>query len=288
MTEPPGLVKIIPAHEEREALLKATRVASLTEVAKLQLDDPPEATSYEEDSIERLFVTFQHVVESLKILGSSLESIADDEFDDEEARALVQLKDRDAHEYFVELVNSRFPSASQQLIQVLGQSNWNRYNYVQALRESAPEEPDAVVVDKTVSEFHDSGVGSSAPPQSVLPSDRPRVESIARSEYAATVISSRAEASHKRLPPLPETGRSGDAFECEVCNKTLHIKRTKEWKSVHHQVWCRFTHLTALQEACFRRHLRVHLYFRRMYLLRGPFQRSRSDDKPSVGKSRYH
>lgn len=163
------------------------------------------------------------MIDSLKILGSSLDFVADDEFDDEESKVWGQLQDRSAHEYFVDLISSRFPLASNQLVQALGQSNWDRYNHVKTLRESAIEEPGVISGEKAISEFHDSGIGTSAAAQSSLGRET-------RSEYAATVVSSRAESSHKRLPPLPEAGRSGEAFKCEVCNRKVQIQRTREWK----------------------------------------------------------
>ena len=220
-----GLIKTISEEADRKALLRTTRLISLTDDTKLLLDEPLEPAAYGEESTERLCTALHNMIDSLRILGSSLDSVADDEFDDEESRAWVQLKDRAAHEYFVDLISSRFPLASHQLVQALGQSNWDRYNYVKTLRENAIEESDVMLVGKTVSEFHDSGIGTSAAAQSALGREN-------GSEYAATVVSSRAESSHKRLPPLPDLGRLGEAFECEICNRKVHIKRTREWKSV--------------------------------------------------------
>lgn len=204
-------------------MLRTTRLVSLTDDAKLLLDEPLEPASYKEDNIDRLCVTLHNKIDSLKILGSSLDFVADDEFDDEESKVWNQLQDRAAHEYLVDLISSRFPLASNQLVQSLGQSNWDRYNHVKTLRENAIEESDVIFGEKAISEFHDSGIGTSAAAQSSLGHE-------IRSEYAATVVSSRARSSHKRLPPLPESGRSGEAFECEVCNRKVQIQRTREWK----------------------------------------------------------
>ncbi|KAJ4358715.1 18S rRNA maturation protein [Didymosphaeria variabile] len=178
-----GLVQVVPTVEERQALSKTSKVASLTENAKLLIDEPVQAANYNGETIEQLCKSLKNIIEGLTILSPSLEAIADDESDEEEARAWVQLKDRAAHEYFIDIVSSRFPSASQQLVQALGQSNWDRYNYIQRLRENAIDEPTLVGTDKARSEFHDSGIGSSAPAQSVVAIDR--------LEYAATVVSIR-------------------------------------------------------------------------------------------------
>ncbi|KAF2438858.1 hypothetical protein P171DRAFT_370916 [Karstenula rhodostoma CBS 690.94] len=218
-----GLVQAVPTPEERQAILKTSNIISLTEDARLLLDEPSDTVKHNGD-ITQLCVSLQNITEGLTVLSSSLGAIADDEFDEEEARAWVQLKDRAAHEYFVDLISARFPSARQQLVQSLGQSNWDRYNYLQRLRDSAANKPDKARADKARSEFHDSGIGSSAPSQSVMGHDHHQPD------YAATVVSSRAESSHKRLPPLPEVARFGAPFECEVCGRWMHITRTKEWK----------------------------------------------------------
>jgi hypothetical protein len=215
-------VQVVPTAEERQALLKTSQAASLTENAKLLLDEPMQAAAYDGENIERLFTSLQNIIESLTVLGPSLGSVAYDDSDEEDTRASMQLKDRDAHEYFVDLISSRFPSASQQLVQALGQSNWDRYKYIQKLHENGPDEQTVIRNKEARSEFQDSGIGSSAPAQSVIVNDR--------LDYAATVVSSRAEASHKRLPPLPEFARSGLPFECEICSRRIRITRTKQWK----------------------------------------------------------
>ena len=203
--------------------MRTSNIITLIENARIALEEPEEPGQYTQHGIEELCSTLRTKIESLSILSSSLECPAEDEFDNEEARDWLQ--DRPAHEYFVDLVRSRFPLAEKRLVESLGRSNWNRYKHVRKQRENAQDELEVVATDnKTKSVFHDSGIGSSAPAQSVLADDR------TQSKYAATVISSRAEASHKRLPPLPEEARSGKPFKCEVCDRTVKIRRTKEWK----------------------------------------------------------
>lgn len=217
-----GLIQVITASEKRQVMLKTSNLESLTEDARLLLEEPSDTVKYSGEDLKSCCISLENTIEGLKLLSSSLEAIADDDFDDEEARAWVELKDRTAYEYFADLISSRFPSADQKLAQALGQSNWDRYQYIQRLRKSAADQPDHVGNDKARSEFHDSGIGGSAPAQSVIADDH--------LAYAATVVSSRAESSHSRLPPLPEVARSGLPFECEVCNRRLQIKRTKQWK----------------------------------------------------------
>lgn len=223
-------MRILETREEREELLKASKITALTEKTRLALDEPMEEAEYTGLSIQVLCSTLQTKIESLAVLSSSLEAPAEDESDDEEARTWAQLQDRSAHEYFVDLVSSRFPFADKQLAQNLGQSNWDRYIYVQKQQDIAQDEVAIVDVEKTKSEFYDSGIGSSAAAQPMPLEGHAQVARQTQSEYAATVVSSRAEASHKRMPPLPEVGRSGEPFHCEICNRVVQIRRPREWK----------------------------------------------------------
>lgn len=177
--------------------------------------DWEESVREKPSSVEDLYTTLNAKVARLNVLGQILEDPVPNIFEAEEARTLNSLQDRPAHQYFVDLVGSRFPHAEDRLVEKLGRSNWNRYNHVQKQRESAKDELEVVSTNKAKSVFHDSGIGSSAP---------------AQSEYAATVISSRAGASHKRLPSLPEKARSGQPFKCDVCDSAVKIRRIKEWK----------------------------------------------------------
>ncbi|KAF2649714.1 hypothetical protein K491DRAFT_172300 [Lophiostoma macrostomum CBS 122681] len=229
-----GFIRRLTTPSEYETSIKMSKVASLMEDAKQLLDEPFEPVDYSAENIERLCLAFENMITSLHILGPSLESLMDDGSDDEEVRDWVRIEDRAAHEYFVDLIRAGFPSASKQLVRVLGLSNWERYNHVQKLRDNVGEEhmvdtEDIVATYKAKSEFYDSGLGDSAKSAPAL------------SNYAATVVSSRAELSHKRLPPLPTVARSGEAFECEICHRLVRIRRTKDWKKHVFEDICAYT-----------------------------------------------
>ncbi|KAF2012581.1 hypothetical protein BU24DRAFT_425218 [Aaosphaeria arxii CBS 175.79] len=230
-----GLVRIVPSSKKRKALLAKSNIARSTEQARSILEEPLEAACYDDYDVADLCSTLQTKIESLNVLSASLETPADDEADDEEVRQWEEREDRSAHEYFVDLVRSRFPSADRLLTLKLGQANWARYNHVnhvQALRDvvvSAPGPTPEAGPENAKSEFHDSGIGSSASGE------------VAQPKYAATVVSSRAEASHKRMPPLPADGRAGKPFLCEFCNKKIRVQRTKHWKNHIFEDICAYT-----------------------------------------------
>lgn len=210
----------------REDVLKTSDIESLLENARSALDDPEDEYIFQigpEQGGEDVSKILDTMMTSLKRLNLSLESPAESDSDDEEARAGIIIQDLPAHRYFANLVAARFPVADIQLVQSLGLSNWSRYNHIQTQKENA--QYNTKMTEKAKSEFHDSGVGS-APSIAELEPERPL------SLYAATIVSSRAEASHKRLPPLPKQARDGEPFTCEICEKIIAIRRTKEWRSV--------------------------------------------------------
>jgi hypothetical protein len=194
-------------------------ILTLIDNAKITMEDPEEPGRYSQLSAEELCFSLWEKIETLSILNSSLECPAEDEFDNEKVRAWADIQGRSAHEYFMDRVSSRFPLAASAVIERLGQSNWNRYNLVRRHQEKVQDGLEAVANDKTKSLFQDSGIGDSlrSPPRD-------------RQEYEATVMSSRAEASHRRLPPLSMAARSGEPFSCEVCNRSIKIWRAREWK----------------------------------------------------------
>jgi hypothetical protein len=124
----------------------------------------------------------------------------------------------------------RFPKANCQLVERLGEANWQRHI---ALRNALTKEPEsaAVVIEEApksvfvpVSLFQDSGVGTSLP---------------AHTSYAFTsashtsFVSSQAEeeGGGLRVPPTPKAVSTGIPFSCEICGQTLsQIKNRIDWK----------------------------------------------------------
>lgn len=189
---------------------------SLLELARSTIEDPEDAYIEAIDNSpdgKEFTKLLQLKIESLINLDISRDDAAESRPDEEETRAGAIMQDLPAHQYFAGLMTERFPAANHQLVEALSLSNWSRYNHVKREREFVLINSDANATGAAKSEFHDSGIGSA---------------SSAHSVYAATVVSSRAEESHKRLPPLPKQAREGEPFMCEVCERVMTVRRTRE------------------------------------------------------------
>lgn len=164
-------------------------------------------------------------VARLNVLGPILEESIPSGAAFEQVAAHGQLDDRPAYQYYADQISIRFPNASDSLVEVLGKCNWERYMRIHKKREENTQREGSPIGEaETMSKFHDSGLGTSMPAQSALGVPRGSFS------YAETEVSKRAEASHRRLPPLPEEGRKGWSFLCEVCNSVVRIRRTNAWK----------------------------------------------------------
>jgi hypothetical protein len=124
----------------------------------------------------------------------------------------------------------RFSKANPQLVERLGEANWQRHI---ALRNGLAKEAEIVhvVIEEApksvfvpVSLFQDSGLGTSLP---------------AHTSYAATsashtsFVSSQADEESRglRVPPTPKAVSKGIPFSCEICGQTLgQIKNRIDWK----------------------------------------------------------
>jgi hypothetical protein len=170
-------------------------------------------------------------IDTLIMLGPSLASPAEESFDDEEPRAIEHVEEHLPEQTYINSVAQRFPLAESTVVTHLGKLNWNRYNHMLCLQRNAnQQEQEMTVVAKAKTIFHDSALGSSMPAQSEAGLDTTGVTSRPQSIYAPSMVSSRAEASHRRLPPLPPQARAGQPFTCAICNKQVRYQRTKAWK----------------------------------------------------------
>lgn len=208
--------------------MKSSRISTLIEGARYALEVSEEQEDDNNQTTldkEQICLTLQRRIECLVALNPSLECPAESESDEEEeVRAGLIIQDRPAHRYFADLIAIKLPAANPKLVQTLGLCNWSRYKHVKQEKDNVQANTEVDHSgEKARSEFHDSGLGS-APSISLPQNVR------AQSVYAETVVSSRAEASHKRLPPLPKEGRDGKLFTCEICNRKISIRRTKDWR----------------------------------------------------------
>jgi hypothetical protein len=207
---------IISSQSDQDDLVHDSLINVYLEKARGVVLDWEEPNSEKSASVEELSSTLKDKVGRLSVLGPILEDPVPDFLDFEEARTPALLQDRPVHQYYAELISRKFPKANPSLVEIHGRCNWERYNYIRKQRETnTTREPSLVGDSEIKSKFHDSGLGTSVPAQST---------------YAGTVISQRAGLCHAALPPLPDEGKNGKPFLCEVCNKTVNIRRTAAWK----------------------------------------------------------
>lgn len=168
-------------------------------------------------------------IDTLIILSPSLSCPAKENIIDEEPRALENIAENLPEQVYVNSVAQRFPLAASAVVAHLGKLNWDQYNHMLRLQRIANEqELEMAASRKARTIFHDSVLGSSVSARSE-PDQNPKTV------YALSSVSSRAEASHRRLPPLPPQARSGQVFACPVSNKTeIPINQRME---VSHSVW---------------------------------------------------
>lgn len=145
----------------------------------------------------------------------------------------------DPAKIYVSLVREKYRTAEDQLIDRLGESNWQRHRNVREMMKNIkrhPEEEDECLEEgnpsvrnqevlysafRPYSTFHDSGIGTSVP---------------AHTEYAASHTSfqsSNVEDAQGsiRVPPTPEEVSVGKPFQCPFCCGTLlNIKNRVDWK----------------------------------------------------------
>lgn len=137
-----------------------------------------------------------------------------------------------ARPYIVQ-VHDKFRNIDKDLANRLGEANWQRYLRFNKLarrirgQEWDDDEEDPVITGPSffpVSEFRDSGLGSSVP---------------AKSKYANSEISHASFLSTQsargrgvaRVPRTPSEVDRGESFSCCLCGKVLkHVKSRADWK----------------------------------------------------------
>ena len=184
-----------------------------------------------EQDAETLCQTLRTKIDTLIMLAPSLASPAEEIFDDEEPRAISDIGEHLPEQAYANSVSQKFPLAASAIVAHLGKLNWVRYNHMLRLqRETMQQELQMTAMEKARTIFHDSGLGVSLPAQSEVGLNISANTSRPESVYAPSMVSSKAETSHKRVPPLPAQARSGKSFMCEICNKQVQCQRTKAWK----------------------------------------------------------
>jgi hypothetical protein len=220
------LIRLISSEHRQKEVLQSTGISiSLERTMNMIEYEQHQYTYRPELDAESLCQTLRTKIDTLIMLAPSLASPTEECFDDEEPRAIQDIGEHLPEQGYANSVSQKFPLASLAIVTQLGKLNWDRYNHMLHLqRETIQQELHTTAMQKARTIFHDSGLGVSLQAQSEAGLN------VVESVYAHSMVSNRAKASHKRMPPLPAKGRSGETFTCEVCNKQVHFHRTKAWK----------------------------------------------------------
>ncbi|KAJ5026852.1 hypothetical protein PSV08DRAFT_389873 [Bipolaris maydis] len=219
-----SLIHLISSEQRRKEVLQSTRILTCLDQTANMIEQQCHSTHEPEQDVEALCQILRTKIDTLIMLAPSLESPAEESFDDEEPRTIQYIEKHLPEQAYINSISEKFPLAESAIIAQLGKLNWDRYNHMLHLqRETVQQELQMAAMEKARTIFNDSGLGVSLPAQS-------KAASSSGSVYAPSIMSTRAEASHKRVPPLPAQARSGEPFTCEICNKQVKFQRTKAWK----------------------------------------------------------
>jgi hypothetical protein len=222
---------LLSTKDRQQEVLDSTGIVPVLEQAMNILDQQDYPPRNPEQDEEALGQTLRMKIDTLLMLAPSLASPAEEDFDDEEPRLIDHSEEHLPEQAYINNVAQRFPLAASTVVSHLGKLNWERYNHMLRLQRNATQqEAETTVMEKARTIFHDSALGSSMPAQSETSQDTSAIPVKPQSVYAPSMVSSRAEASHKRLPPLPPQARLGQPFTCAICNKQVRYQRTKAWK----------------------------------------------------------
>ena len=129
---------------------------------------------------------------------------------------------------YVSLVREKFRQAQNQLVERLGEANWQRHVNVRTRIESSldvapPAEELAVAKSlfRPYSAFHDSGIGTSVQGQTQY----------APSHTSFQSSNKEGELESSRVPVTPVEVHDGRPFQCFLCKSMLsNIKNRVDWK----------------------------------------------------------
>lgn len=137
----------------------------------------------------------------------------------------------DAASVYISLIRDKFRDAEAQLIERLGEANWQRHvnvrlgmaNVISGVEEEyIREDPGSTF--GPYSAFHDSGIGPSVLTQTH------------RAALHTSLVSSASEQEERRLrvPREPVEVGAGRSFSCYLCGEVLsNIRNRLDWKSVY-------------------------------------------------------
>jgi len=218
------LIHLVISEQRRKEILQSTRLETLLEQVAEMIGQQHDFAYQPEQDAEAMCQTLRTKIDTLVMLAASLESPVEEIFGEEKPRTIQDIGETLPEQAYASSVAEKFPFAPPEMVAQLGRLNWDRYNHILRLqREAMKQELRESTFGKAGTIFHDSGLGTSVPAQTIA---GVKAEPV----YEPSMMSSRAEASHKRVPPLPAQARAGEPFTCEICEKHVQFQRTKAWK----------------------------------------------------------
>ncbi len=125
--------------------------------------------------------------------------------------------------FYISLVREKFSKAHTQLVERLGEANWQRHIRIRRRMEGASESISldelsvAHSVFQPISTFHDSGIGTT--------------EQYAQSHTSFISSDPENDEGTVRVPQAPAEVALGKPLQCYICRKTLsRIKNRVDWK----------------------------------------------------------
>lgn len=126
---------------------------------------------------------------------------------------------------YVSNVRDKFPHAAEELVNRLGEANWQRHERLRAIETTVAESVAAEApksVFRPVSFFKDSALGSS------LREESERARSTA--SHSSFLSSNDGDKSRLRIPKLPAGLDWGQPFLCPFCHEMVDIRTRVAWK----------------------------------------------------------
>ncbi len=125
--------------------------------------------------------------------------------------------------FYVSAVREKYELAGNLLVERLGEANWQRHLRVRNRvdQSNIPAEEEVGSIFRPISNFHDSGIGTSVPAQTQYAPSHTSFISSNTEEEKGTL----------RVPPLPAEAGDGKPFQCLVCGLSLsNIHNRVDWK----------------------------------------------------------
>ncbi|KAG8531246.1 uncharacterized protein KY384_004604 [Bacidia gigantensis] len=127
--------------------------------------------------------------------------------------------------YYVQVVGEKFKDAPKQLVERLGEANWQRHNRLRQVETGQPQiEINDTSTVKPKSVFNDSGIGTT---------ETGSLRYAASVQSHSSFISSNAtgDINRLRVPSAPEEVKRGVPFSCKYCGQMQYkIKNRVDWK----------------------------------------------------------